>query len=82
MAKKSNTTATNGSIGTNRIAGIEAVTRVQIQPLNTQVLPFKIIGKSPLVMHAFDADTRQGMLEKQTGKKTKTSRELRCPENE
>jgi len=56
--------------------------QVVVQPLNIGKLRFRLVGKTPLVTHNFDAKSRQEMLEKQMSKTQKTSKSPRCPEEE
>lgn len=57
-------------------------TRVEIRPLDIKVIPIKIVGDSPLIVHAWSEKAKKMMLDAQT-KATKTkAREIRNPLDE
>lgn len=57
-------------------------TRVEIRPLDIKVMPIKIVGDSPLIVHAWSEKAKKMMLDVQT-KATKTkAREVRNPLDE
>lgn len=57
-------------------------TRVEIRPLDIKVMPIKIVGDSPLIVHAWSEKAKKMMLDAQT-KATKTkAREVRNPLDE
>ena len=57
-------------------------TSVSIKPLDIQIMPIKIVGDTPLIVHAWSDKAKRMMLEAQM-KKTKTSaREARDPMDE
>lgn len=55
---------------------------VVIHPPKLGRLQFRLVGSSPLVVHNFDAKSRQEMLEKQMRAQTKTKRAPRSPQEE
>ncbi len=55
--------------------------RVEIPPLNKQILEVRIIGDSPLIQHAWSEKVKKQMLDKQM-KKAKQGREAKNPERD
>jgi hypothetical protein len=78
--------STNGK-AVNRIAAVKAVApggtegKAVIKPLIYSTVSLGIIGRSPLIMHAWSVKALREMREKHAGKKTK-NRDVRDPQRE
>lgn len=59
-----------------------AATAIDIKPMELHTVEFKIVGTSPLIIHAWDDKAKQMMLDKQRGKATKTKHEIKIPVND
>ena len=52
---------------------------VQIKPIEMVEAKIKIVGDSPLIMHAWDAKAKRQILEKEIGTAKTKSREVKNP---
>ena len=55
---------------------------VTINAPEFEVVEFKIVGDTPLIVHAWDEKAKRMMLEKQMGKAAKTKHEIKVPTND
>lgn len=55
---------------------------VTINAPEFEVVEFKIVGDTPLIVHAWDEKAKRMMLEKQMGKAAKTKHEVKVPTND
>lgn len=52
---------------------------IEIRPLNIKVIPIRIVGDSPLIVHAWSEKAKKMMLDTQTGATKTKARELKNP---
>jgi len=52
---------------------------IEIKPIETRNIPIRIVGDSPLIVHAWSAKAKREMLEKQIGATKTKSREQKNP---
>lgn len=57
-------------------------TTVTINAPEFEVVKFKIVGDTPLIVHAWDEKAKRMMLDKQMGKAAKTKHEIKVPVND
>jgi hypothetical protein len=57
-------------------------TTVTINAPEFEVIKFKIVGDTPLIVHAWDEKAKRMMLDKQMGKAAKTKHEIKVPVND
>lgn len=57
-------------------------TTVNINTPEFEVVKFKIVGDTPLIVHAWDEKAKRMMLDKQMGKAAKTKHEIKVPTND
>lgn len=55
---------------------------VTINAPEFEVVEFRIVGDTPLIVHAWDEKAKRMMLEKQMGKAAKTKHEIKVPTND
>lgn len=56
--------------------------KININSPEFEVIEFTIKGTTPLILHAWDEKAKRMMLEKQTGKASKTKHEVKIPYND
>ena len=64
------------------MAAIKKTTDIIIEPLRLETVEFTIVGKTPLIVHAWDDKAKQEMLDKQRGKKTSAKHSIKIPVND
>lgn len=52
---------------------------VEIKPINTQIVPIKLVGISPLIVHAWSAKAKREIIEKEIGATKTKAREPKNP---
>jgi len=57
-------------------------TTVTVNAPEFEVINFKIVGDTPLIVHAWDEKAKRMMLDKQMGKAAKTKHEIKVPVND
>lgn len=55
---------------------------IEIKPINIETVDLTIIGKTPLIVHAWSHKAKQEMLDKQRGKKTGAKHDTKIPVND
>jgi hypothetical protein len=55
---------------------------IEIKPMELQTVEFSIVGITPLIIHAWSEKAKRMMLDKQTGKATKSKHEIKIPVND
>lgn len=60
----------------------KATTVVEIKPIETRAVHLKIVGDTPLIMHAWDEKAKREMLEAQQGKKKGKQKDPKNPAND
>ena len=55
---------------------------IEIRPINLKHIEIKIIGTTPLIVHAWSHKAKQEMLDKQRGKKVNAKHEIKIPRND
>lgn len=61
---------------------VKKASTVTINAPEFEVVEFKIVGDTPLIVHAWDEKAKRMMLEKQMGKAAKTKHEIKVPVND
>jgi hypothetical protein len=61
---------------------VKKTSTVTINAPEFEVVEFKIVGDTPLIVHAWDEKAKRMMLEKQMGKAAKTKHEIKVPTND
>lgn len=61
---------------------VKKTSTVTINAPEFEVVEFKIVGDTPLIVHAWDEKAKRMMLEKQMGKAAKTKHEIKVPVND
>lgn len=61
---------------------VKKTSTVTINAPEFEVVEFKIVGDTPLIVHAWDEKAKRMMLEKQMGKAAKTKHEVKVPTND
>lgn len=61
---------------------VKKTSAVTINAPEFEVVEFKIVGDTPLIVHAWDEKAKRMMLEKQMGKAAKTKHEIKVPVND
>ena len=61
---------------------VKKTSMVTINAPEFEVVEFKIVGDTPLIVHAWDEKAKRMMLEKQMGKAAKTKHEIKVPTND
>lgn len=61
---------------------VKKTSTVTINAPEFEVVEFKIVGDTPLIVHAWDEKAKRMMLEKQIGKAAKTKHEIKVPTND
>lgn len=61
---------------------VKKETTININAPEFEVVKFKIVGDTPLIVHAWDEKAKRMMLEKQMGKAAKTKHEIKVPTND
>ena len=61
---------------------VKKTSTVTINAPEFEVVEFKIVGDTPLIVHAWDEKAKRMMLEKQMGKAGKTKHEIKVPTND
>jgi len=57
----------------------KATELIEIKPIETKTLPIRIVGDSPLIVHAWSAKAKREMLEKQIGTTKTKARDQKNP---
>lgn len=55
---------------------------IEIKPINIETVDLTIVGKTPLIIHAWDDKAKREMLDKQRGKKTGAKHAVKIPVND
>lgn len=61
---------------------VKKTSTVTINAPEFEVVEFRIVGDTPLIVHAWDEKAKRMMLEKQMGKAAKTKHEIKVPVND
>lgn len=61
---------------------VKKTSTVTINAPEFEVVEFKIVGDTPLIVHAWDEKAKRMMLDKQMGKAAKTKHEIKVPTND
>lgn len=56
--------------------------QIELKPMELATVDITIVGKTPLIVHAWSNKAKQMMLDKQRGKATKSKHEIKIPVND